>query len=80
MALTRQDVEEIVKGATEPLEEKIKNLPTRDEFFTTMSEVMGELKTIREEITVLSDRQSIHSDQIEALESIHPGGKHTPTL
>lgn len=33
---------------------------------------MGELKTIREEITVLGGRSSDHEDRIEKLEKIHP--------
>lgn len=88
MALTSKDlkaieniveakVEQTVKrSVAEEIQQHIKNLPTRDEFFTGMSEVMGELQTIRQEIKALSHRQSIHSDQIEALEGIHPGGKH----
>jgi hypothetical protein len=34
--------------------EDISHLPTKDEFYEKMDEVMGELKTIREEQTLLS--------------------------
>ena len=33
----------------EKLDDKLRDLPTKDEFYTKMDEVMGELKTIREE-------------------------------
>ena len=47
----------------------ISHLPTKDEFYTKMDEVMGELKTIREEQTLLSHRVSDHEDRIEKIES-----------
>ena len=47
--LTSDDVRKIVK-------EEIKHLPTKDEFYDKMDEVMGGLKTIREEIALLSGR------------------------
>ena len=43
--LTQKDVDEIEKI----VEEKTKNLPTKDEFYSKMDEVMNELKTIRGE-------------------------------
>jgi hypothetical protein len=46
----------------------IKNLPTKDEFFTEMDELMKEVKTSREEQSMLSNRVSIHSDQLERIE------------
>jgi len=53
-----EDIQKIVK-------EEIKHLPSKDDFFGKMDEVMGELKTIREEITLLGGRQSESSDQLE---------------
>lgn len=79
MALTKLDKEEIeliVEEKIEPLKEQVRNLPTRDEFFTAMSELMGELKTSREEQVVLSYQSSDHRKRVEALEEIHPNGKH----
>ena len=60
----------------EDLKEKIRLLPTRDEFLTKMDEVMGELQASRDEETILSYRVSKHSDDIEDLQNIHPGNKH----
>jgi hypothetical protein len=51
-------------------------LPTRDEFNTRMDEVMGELKAIREEQSMLSQHSKDHSDVIEALQKIHPHNSH----
>ena len=47
MALTMTDLDEIGKVVDERIEEKIRNLPTKDEFFGKMDEVVGELKAIR---------------------------------
>ena len=46
----------------------ISHLPTKDEFYNKMDEVMGELKTVREEQTLLSHRVSDHGDRIEKIE------------
>ena len=59
----------------EAIEEKlvtkddISHLPTKDDFYTKMDEVMGELKTIREEQAVQSQHLSDHDDKIEKIES-----------
>lgn len=55
--LTQKDLDDIEKI----VEEKIKHLPTKDDFYTKMDEVMGELKAIREEQAVISG----YKDQIE---------------
>ena len=51
--LTQRDLDLIEKIINETIEEKTRNLPTKDEFFTKMDGVMGELKAMREEDTVL---------------------------
>jgi len=53
----------------ERLDEKLSHLPTKDEFYGKMDEVMGELKTIREEQAVQNHQLSDHSDRIEKVES-----------
>lgn len=45
------------------VEERVRMLPTRDEFFTAMDRIMTELKTVRQE-------QSFMSSRIAALEGI----------
>ncbi|KKR86685.1 MAG: hypothetical protein UU32_C0012G0003 [Candidatus Woesebacteria bacterium GW2011_GWB1_41_10] len=55
----------------------LKYLPSREEFYKREDEIMGELKTMREEHTMLSNR--IYNDQVprlEKLEKIHPQGRH----
>lgn len=61
-----------MEGKFEKIEDKITLLPTKSEFFNSMSEVMGELKAIREEQTVQTGILSDHSDRIEKLEQILP--------
>jgi predicted nuclease with TOPRIM domain len=61
----------------EKLDEKLAHIPNKNEFFEQMDRIMGELKDIREELTVLSGHSSEHSDRIETLEKIHPNYSHT---
>jgi hypothetical protein len=49
--------------------EDISHLPTKDEFYTKMDEVVGELKTIRVEQPLQSHKLSDHEDRIEKIES-----------
>lgn len=56
--ISGDDVRKIVK-------DEIKHLPSKDDFYEKMDEVMGELKTIREEITILGGRQSENCDDLE---------------
>ena len=46
----------------------ISHLPTKDEFYTKMDEVIGELKIIREEQTLQSQHLSDHDDRFEKIE------------
>lgn len=47
----------------------IKFLPTKDEFFSTMDALSGELKTSREEREVQGYQLSNHSDRLETIET-----------
>ena len=49
--------------------EDISHLPTKDEFYSKMDEVVGELKAIREEQPLQSYRLSDHEDRIQKIES-----------
>ena len=49
--------------------EDLSLLPTKDEFFTKMDEVKGELKTIREEQALQSQHLSDHDATIEKIGS-----------
>lgn len=63
--LTQTDLDQIEKIVEEKVEIKTSQLPTKDEFYGKMDEVMGELKAIREEQTVFSAKVSNHGDQLE---------------
>ena len=83
MALSKDELKaigDLVKAEIQlevsKIEEKIEGLPTKDEFYTKMDEVMGELKDIREEVALVSRRSSDHEDRITSLEEIHPEGRH----
>ena len=69
MALTQTDLDEIEKLLDGKLDEKLNLLPTKDEFFSQMSRVMGELKGIREDQAVISGKQSEYGDRLTKLES-----------
>ncbi len=49
--LTQKDLSQIEEIVEEKIGEKTKFLPTKDEFYGKMDEVVGELKSIREEIS-----------------------------
>jgi hypothetical protein len=65
-------VEEVIDKKGVATKDHLGNLPTKDEFYGKMDDVMGELKTIREEVAVLGHQVSDHDDRIEKIES-HQG-------
>lgn len=56
--------------------EDLKYLPTKEEFYSRMDEMMKELKTAREEQSGLSQHDKDQFDAIEALQKIHPHNSH----
>ena len=62
-------IEEAIEKKGLVTKEDISHLPSKDEFYTKMDEVMGELKTSREEQTVQSQELSDHADRIEKIET-----------
>lgn len=62
-------IEEAIEAKGLVTKEDISHLPTKDEFYTKMDEVVGELKAIREEQPLQSHKLSEHSDRIEKIES-----------
>lgn len=70
--LTQKDLDEIEEIVEGKLGEKIKILPTKNEFFSKMDEVMKELETIRDEQTIISHQVSDHGERLEKLEEICP--------
>lgn len=69
--LTQKDFDEIEKIIDEKLEDKLRLLPTKDDFFNKMDQIMGELDKIREEQTVISaykDQLEDHETRITKLE------------
>lgn len=53
----------------EKLDEKIAFLPTKEEFYTKMDEVMGELQAIRQNSDINTYKIADHDDRIEILET-----------
>ncbi len=53
----------------EKLDEKLKNLPTKKEFFGRMDKLLGEVQTSRSEQTILSHRVSTHEDRLQVVEN-----------
>lgn len=87
MALTNKDLQAIGNLVGVVLDEKIeekglvtkddlKYLPTKDEFYEETTKILKKLDDLEVEKDLLSHRSSDHSDRIEALEEIHPGGVH----
>lgn len=70
--LTKHDLDQIEQLVDKKLDEKIKYLPTKIEFFQWMDKIMGELQFIREEITVAHGQLDDHENRVTSLEKIHP--------
>ena len=79
MALTKSDFNQLLKNFVtkaefnsrlDELEEKIKFLPTKDEFYVSMDKLMKELSTIREELALTPSftRFADLEKRVEALE------------
>ena len=62
-------IEEAIETKGLVTKKDLSHLPTKDEFYTKMDEVMGELKAIREEQPLQSHKLSEHDDRIEKIES-----------
>ncbi|AKM83434.1 hypothetical protein A2422_01005 [Candidatus Woesebacteria bacterium RIFOXYC1_FULL_31_51] len=60
----------------EKLDEKIGKLPTKTELYKQTDKIMKELKTVREEQSLLSQHSKDNSDRLDNLEKIHPAGIH----
>lgn len=60
---------ELDETLDEKLGEKLSHLPTKDEFYEKMDEVMRELQAMREEVSVLSHQVADHDDRLEKVES-----------
>jgi len=73
MTLTQKDFDQIDRLMDEKFDDKLKNLPTKEEFFSKMDEVIEELKDAREGHEIFSKTVSSHEDLLENLEKIHPG-------
>jgi len=74
--LTQSDLNEVEEVVGEKIDEKTKNLPTKDEFYEETLKILSKLDKLDEAMTIVTARQSKHGDQIEALEKIHPRGRH----
>ena len=62
-------IEEAIESKGLVTKDDISHLPTKDEFYTKMDEVVGELKTVREEQPLQSEKLSDHEDRIQKIES-----------
>lgn len=78
MSLTNNDlklIKDVIKVTIDEeldikFEEKIKYLPTKEEFFDREDKIMTELKAVREEITTLSDLNRKVNDHEERIEKV----------
>ena len=76
MTLTSEDLKilkdligvTIDESLEKKLDEKLKNFPTKEEFFGKMDEVMKELKGVREETAVLPHQVKRNTKRIEKIE------------
>jgi hypothetical protein len=62
-------VDEVLDNKEVATVDHLGDLPTKDEFYGKMDEVMGELRAVREEIAILGHQVSDQGDRIERIES-----------
>ena len=73
MSLSAKDLSaigELMEELIRPLREQIDLLPTKEEHFSKMDEVMKELKDHREERAAMRHRLDRHEREIESLKAI----------
>jgi hypothetical protein len=81
MSLTTNDlklIKDVMKITIEEDETLVRKidvsyLPTKEEFYTQTDKIMGELKSVREEMVMLSDlnrKVNDHEEKIENIEKI----------
>ena len=63
--LTQKDFDEIEKLVKDIIKEEIKFLPTKNEFYKMLDELMGEIKAVREEQELHSGQHSKIYEQME---------------
>lgn len=64
---TREEVEKIVE---EKLNDKIRFIPTKEDFFSSMDTLMGEVKAMREESTLHQGQHREINDRLDKLEQL----------
>jgi predicted nuclease with TOPRIM domain len=62
-------IDEVIEKRELVTKNDLSHLPTKDDFYGKMDEVMGELKTIREEQSLQSQHLSDHDDNIQKIQS-----------
>lgn len=65
---TKDDLKKFV--TKDEFNNAISGLPSKAEFYEKMDEVMGELSTVREEITILSDMKRQVNDVEDRMETV----------
>lgn len=61
----REDFIRLRQRINEDVKEELKNYLTKDDFYTRFDILMGELKSMREEIAAMFYRQQEHTTQLE---------------
>ena len=61
-------IQKIIQHEIKPVKDRMSLLPTKDEFYKKMDEVITELQTTRQEQVVLTHQVSNHEDRIGVIE------------
>lgn len=67
---SKDDLKFAIENLKEELEEKLKHLPTKDEFYASMDRLMKELETIRQEVALTPSHSDLTDleERVEILE------------
>jgi hypothetical protein len=62
-------IDEAIENRGLATNDHLGHLPTKDEFYGKMDEVMGELKAVREDLAVTGHQIADHGDRLEKIEN-----------
>jgi len=75
--LTQKDIDFLKDELKDEFATKDDLVNIKDEIITTLDDLAGKFQKFGDELTLIGRRVSVHTDQIEKLEKIHPKGRHS---
>lgn len=74
--LTQKDIDQLEKQFREIFATKEELQEVKSDIMGVLDKILKEVVTTRETVTIVTHQVKGHTDRLEKLEDIHPGGKH----